>query len=151
MSDILVAYFSYSGTTERAAQKIADSVGAELFEIRTVRDYSSDYRTCVEEARAEKNSKARPALVQMPDSVDSYEKLVIAYPNWCSTCPMAVLTFLESYDLGGKEIFPLVTHGGGGISGEADISKSCPGAIVHKAKDGNRIRESEIAGWLDIE
>ena len=65
------------------------------------------------------------------DDMDSYEVIYIGYPNWWGTMPMAVFTFLESYDFSGKTIIPYCTHEGSGMgSSERDIKKLCPNARV---------------------
>lgn len=62
------------------------------------------------------------------------------YPNWWGDMPMAVYTFLESYDFSGKAIVPFCTHEGSGLSStENSIAKLCPDAEV---LDGLAIRGS---------
>lgn len=47
--------------------------------------------------------------------------------------PMAVYTFLETYDFSGKTIHPFCTHEGSGLSHtEDDIRKTAKGAIVEE-------------------
>ena len=41
MSKKLVAYFSASGTTKKAAERLAKAAGADLFEIRPAIPYTS--------------------------------------------------------------------------------------------------------------
>ena len=78
-------------------------------------------------------SGARPELVSMPESIDEYDTVVLAYPNYWGTMPMAVYTFLEHFDFAGKTILPLCTNEGSGMgSSEREIKKTCPGAAVKK-------------------
>ena len=87
--------------------------------------------TCIEEAKKDLRAKARPELVSMPDSIDGYDTVILAYPNYWGTMPMAVFTFLEHYDFNGKTILPLCTNEGSGMGkSERDIKKTCPGAVV---------------------
>ncbi len=89
-------------------------------------------------------AKARPELVSMPASIDEYDSVVLAYPNYWGTMPMAVFTFLEAFDFSGKTILPLCTNEGSGMGGsEHDIKKACPGALV---KSGLSITGSDAAG-----
>ena len=61
--------------------------------------------------------------------MDEYDTVILAFPNWWATMPMAVFTFLESYDFSGKTVCPLITHGGSGFSGSLrDIARLCPSA-----------------------
>ena len=80
----------------------------------------------------------------MPESMDDYDTVVLAYPNYWGTMPMAVFTFLEQFDFSGKTILPLCTNEGSGMgSSERDIKKTCPGAEV---KRGLAITGSAAAG-----
>lgn len=157
MSKILIVYYSRKGenywggsiknlskgNTETMAEMIQKAVGGDLFEVDTVKPYSSDYHICTEEAKAELRSNARPELRRYLDSLDGYDTIFVGYPNWWGTMPMAMFTFLEHYDLGGKKIIPFCTNEGSGMgSSEQDLKKICAGAEVKK---GLALRGSETA------
>ena len=96
---------------------------------------------------------ARPELVSTPESIDEYDNVVLAYPNYWGTMPMAVFTFLEAFDFSGKTILPLCTNEGSGMGGsERDIKKACPGADVKKGLSitGSQAAESRanVEMWL---
>lgn len=144
-SKVLVAYFSRAGenyvngavrklaqgNTEVVAQMAAEIAGGDLFRIEPVRTYAADYTACTEEAADEKRRAARPELRALPASLDGYNTIVLGYPNWWGTMPMAVYTFLESFDFAGKIILPFCTHEGSGLSStERDIARACPEAQV---------------------
>ncbi len=114
-SKILVAYFSWSGNTQAVAEQIAGQTGGQLFKIETVKAYPEEYRPCTEVAKVERDNDARPALKSSVDNMAQYDIVMIGYPNWWGTMPMAVKTFIESYDLSGKTVIPFCTHGGGGV------------------------------------
>ncbi|MBQ8094858.1 MAG: NAD(P)H-dependent oxidoreductase [Clostridia bacterium] len=140
------------GNTERAAEIIQKAVGGDLFEIETVREYSKDYMTCTEEAKAELRSGARPEIRKYLDSLDQYDTVFVGYPNWWGTMPMCVYTFLEHYDLTGKKIVPFCTNEGSGMGGsERELRKICRGADVtaglsiHGAETAQS--ENKIAAW----
>ena len=119
------------GNTEIVAEFIANEVGADLFEIETVREYSADYMTCTEEAQEELRAGARPQLKKMLDSVAEYDNIVVAGPCWWGTYPCAVFTQLEHLDFTGKTVFPVMTHEGSGMAGSAQaLKKYCTGASV---------------------
>lgn len=111
---ILVACFSRSGNTRAAAAEIARQTGGDLFAIETVEAYPEEYRACTETAKKERDSDSRPALRSKVADMAQYDIVMIGYPNWWGTMPMAVKTFIESYDLSGKTVVPFCTHGGGG-------------------------------------
>ena len=140
------------GNTEIVAEYIQKAVGGDLFEIETVRDYSPSYMTCIEEAKAELNSNARPELKRYLDSLDGYDNVFVCGPCWWGTYPCAVFTQLERLDWSGKNVFALMTHEGSGLGHcERDLQKTCKGAkvgrglAVHGA-DAAR-RESAVASW----
>ena len=112
---VLVAYFSWGGNTRVIANQIQELTGADMYQIETVKPYSSNYNTCVEEAKVEKAANARPAIKAPVENMEQYDYIFIGYPNWWGTMPMAVLTFIESYKLTGKTLIPFCTHGGGGV------------------------------------
>ena len=103
---VLVAYFSWSGNTQEMAAYIADQTGGDLLEIQPETPYPTYYNDCGEVALAERDNNERPAIANLPESIDEYDTILIGYPIWWHTAPMIIGTFLESYDLTGKEIYP---------------------------------------------
>lgn len=140
------------GNTEYAAEYIAKAIGADLFEIDTVKPYAANYRECCMEAVAEVKANARPEIQAYVDDISGYDTIFVCYPCWCGTAPMCVFTFLEHYDFTGKKILPLCTNEGSGLGNSVkDIAKSCPGAVVaaglsvkgHQCKDSEKM----LAQW----
>ena len=151
---MLIAYFSWSGNTRGIAEQIHQKVGGDLVEIEPVRPYSRDYNTCVEEARRDKDNRARPELKTRLENMDQYEVIFLGYPNWWSTIPMPVATFLTQYDLRGKTIVPFASHGGGRLGHSlADISELSPGATILEAlsisNSGGSSLSRDVDAWLD--
>jgi len=141
------------GNTEVAAQMIRELTGGDLFRIATVKEYPSDYEETTDVARRELRQNERPELSGRVEAMDGYRVVYLGYPNWWSTMPMAVFTFLEAYDFSGKTIVPFCTHEGSGIGhSESDIRKLCPNAEVLKglAIRGGSVQSagSEISAWL---
>lgn len=102
----LVVYFSWSGNTEEMASYIAEQVGGDLYEIEPETPYPTDYEECGDVALVERDENVRPAIANLPDSIDEYDTILVGYPIWWHTAPMIIGTFLESYDLTGKEVYP---------------------------------------------
>ena len=141
------------GNTEKAAKKIAELTGAELFKIEQTVPYAADYYTCIDQAKKDLQVKARPELVSLPETLDGYDEIYLGYPNYWGTMPMAVYTFLEAFDFTGKKIRPFCTHEGSGLSGtERDIKKAAKGAEVTKglAINGSAVdsAEQKISDWV---
>ena len=105
-SKILVAYFSWSGNTEDMAAYIAEQTGGDLLEIQPSTPYPTDYNECGELALTERDNNERPEISNLPESIEEYDIIMIGYPIWWHTAPMIIGSFLESYDLSGKEIYP---------------------------------------------
>lgn len=140
------------GNTAYAAEYLAAAIGADLFEVDTVKPYAENYRACCMEAATETKSNARPAIKGYIRDISKYDTIFVCYPCWCGTLPMCLLTFLEHYDLTGKRIIALCTNEGSGFANSIkDLISSCPGATVeeglsilgHKCYNG----EAEIAFW----
>lgn len=141
-TDILIAYFSRAdenygvgviekGNTEIIAEMIAEETGGELFHIERSTPYPTNYDECTDEAKKEQEENARPELASELESIENYNTIFIGYPIWWSDMPMAVYTFLESYDFSGKTIVPFCTHAGSGLSSTVSrIQDACPDATV---------------------
>lgn len=109
-SKILVAYFSWGGTTRRMAQQIEEQTGGTLFEIEPVVPYPTEYTPCTEVALEERDTDARPAIKNTVEDMESYDIVFIGCPVWWHTAPMIISTFTESYDLKGKIVVPFCTY-----------------------------------------
>ena len=135
------------GNTELVAEYIRDAVGADLFEIETVKEYPADYMECTEVAKQEQRDNARPKLKEYLHDISEYDNIVIAGPCWWGTYPCAVFSLLEKLDWTGKRVIPLMTHEGSGLGTSVeDLKRICRGAefgepyAVHGA-------EAAAAGW----
>ena len=120
-----------TGNTEVAAGLANELIGSDMFKIEMSEPYSPVYLTCIDEAKKDLREGRRPELVSVPDSIDQYDTIVLGYPNYWGTIPMAVVTFLEKFDFTGKTILPFCTNEGSGMgSSESDIKKYAKGADV---------------------
>ena len=166
-ANILVAYFSradenYSvgtievGNTQILAEYIVDEVGADSFHIETVTPYPAGYDECCDVAKQELNDKARPEITGSVD-MEQYDIVFLGYPIWWGDMPMAVYTFMESYDWSGKVVIPFCTHEGSGLSGTDSSIASVTGAQVLTAIDMrgstaqklNDDTKQTVRTWLD--
>ena len=123
------------GNTEKAAKMIADMTGADLFKIEQKIPYAADYNTCIAQAKEDKQTGKRPEILNLPQDIDQYDEIYLGYPNYWGTMPMAVYTFLESYDFAGKTVIPFATSGGSGIENvEKNLQKEYPNINWGKGK-----------------
>jgi len=137
-----VAYFSWSGNTRKIANQIHQVVGGDLFEIVSVDKYPIDYDETVEQARKELEADYRPELVSNIENIESYGVVFIGYPNWWSTIPRPVASFLSKCDSPGRSIAPFCTHEGSRLGRSAgDIARLCPHSTI---LEGLAIRGEEV-------
>lgn len=106
----LVAYFSWGGKTQQVAEDIAGLTGGTLFRIETVTPYPDEYTPCTEVAKQERDKGIRPPLKNKVENISQYDVIFVGCPVWWHTAPMAVWTFLESYDFAGKTVVPFCTY-----------------------------------------
>lgn len=135
------------GNTQKIAHMIAETIGGDLFPIQQKLPYSTAYQVCIQQAKADQQANARPALAELPNDLNCYDEIYLGYPNYWGDMPMAVYTFLESFDWTGKTIHPFCTHEGSGLSETAErIAAVCKGAHVTK---GLAIRGSNVDNSLE--
>lgn len=148
---VLVAYFSWAdnavvegevdavsspsvtkpGNVEQLALWVQEKTGGELFSIRVTEPYPSDWDECLERANEEKADGARPELAQSVENMEDYDVIFLGYPNWWYSCPTAILSFLEEYDLSGKQIYLFCSHGTGGLASSVeDIRAAIPNSSI---------------------
>ncbi len=131
MNKTLVAYFSATGTTKAAAQKLAKELGADLYEITPEDPYTSadlDWRDKGSRSTLEmKDKSSRPAIKGRCERIADYDTVWIGFPVWWYTAPTIVNTFIEAHDLGGKVLNVFATSGGSGVEGSAsDLKNAYP-------------------------
>lgn len=146
---ILVAYFSWGGNTRKLAHEIHAKVGGDIFEIRTKDQhrYPDDYKSATIVARKEFADDNRPELAETLANAADYDVLLLGFPIWWHTAPMAVQVFLESHDFAGKTIVPFATSGGDTIdSSLPTLQKLAPRATFGEAITANS--RLGVNGWL---
>ena len=147
-SKILIAYFSRSGNTEEIANQINELVGGTLVKIETVEPYPDSYSETVDIAQQELEQNARPAIQNLNIDMNDYDTIFIGYPIWWHDAPMAVYTFLESYDFTGKTVIPFCTSGGSDIDESlSGIEAAVSGATLLEGLTAND--SSDVQSWLE--
>jgi flavodoxin len=131
MKKTLVVYFSATGTTKAAAERLATEFNADLFEIAPEQPYTAadlDWRDKTSRSTLEMQDKAsRPAIAAKCDNIAQYDTVWIGFPVWWYTAPTIVNTFIEAHDLSGKVLNVFATSGGSGVEGSAnDLKKAYP-------------------------
>ena len=149
----LIAYFSWSGNTEKMAQIIQTETGGDLFKIEPATPYTDDYNTLLDVAQQEQADNARPELALQVENWEEYDVVFVGYPDWWSDAPMLIYSFLEAYDWEGKTLVPFCTSGGSGFGRSLDkLPDSAPGATIveglHVSGSSVDGASEEIASWI---
>ena len=151
----LVAYFSASGVTAKAAKALAEAAGADLFEIVPAQSYTrADLNWMDKKSRStlEMNDRAsRPAIASTVGDMAQYDRVFVGFPVWWYREPSIIDTFLESYDFSGKTLIPFCTSGGSGLGETADnFRRLAPGAKVLEGKRLTRRDSAQtLRAWAD--
>ena len=151
----LVAYFSATGTTARVARRLAEAVGADLFEIVPEQPYTAadlDWREKNSRSSHEMaDEKCRPAIAGDALDVSGYDTVFVGFPIWWYVEPRIIDTFLEAHDLSGKKVIPFATSGSSGL-GKAPqrMASLAPGATVLEGRllNGNP-STGELRTWAE--
>ena len=155
MSKKLVAYFSASGVTGSAAKKLAQAVGADLYEIRPRVPYTSADLNWNDKASRSSiemgNHSSRPELADKSAKIADYDVIFLGFPIWWYVAPTIINTFLESYDFSGKTIILFATSGGSGFGDTVNgLKPSAPGAVIREGKLFKRnVSTEELKKWAD--
>ena len=127
----LVVYFSATGTTKAAAQRLAKEFNADLYEITPEVPYTTadlDWRDKNSRSTIEmKNKSSRPAIKGHCDNIADYDVVWIGFPIWWYTAPTIINTFIEAHDLSDKTLNVFATSGGSDVKDSYnDLKKAYP-------------------------
>lgn len=155
MSKKLVAYFSASGRTAKVAEKLANELSAELYEIKPEVKYTkADLNWMNKKSRSsvEMNDKSfRPAIITGDVDISGYDTVYLGFPIWWYVAPTLINTFLEAYDFSDKKIVLFATSGGSGFGNTvAELQPSAPGADIKETKVlTGMLTESKIEALIE--
>ena len=153
--DVLVVYFSATGTTKGVAEKIAAITGADTYQILAAQEYSSDdlnWNDSNSRSTLEQNdSSARPEIGSDPVSLEGYKTIYIGYPIWWGEAPRIMDTFVESYDFDGITMIPFCTSSSSGVgrSGKILEENAGSGNWLEGQRFGGGVSEEELQEWID--
>ena len=153
MSKKLVAYFSASGTTAKVAKKMAEAIGADLFEIKPEKPYTGadlNWQNKNSRSSVEMNDRSsRPAIAVKAADMPQYDVVFVGFPVWWYREPSIIDTFMESYDFAGKTVIPFATSGGSGLGDSAvNMQKLAKGAkVVNGKRFSGSASAEELKAW----
>lgn len=152
--DVLVVYFSATGTTKDVAEKIAKITNGDLYEIVPEQSYTSDDLNWNDKnsrtTKEQNDSKSRPGIASEPVSLEGYKTIYIGYPIWWGEAPRIMDTFVEKYNFDGKTVIPFCTSGGSGVGRSGKILEENAGS--GNWLDGKRFgagpSEDDVRSWI---
>lgn len=153
-SDILIVYFTRSGNTRVVANKLQQSLNANMFELVPAIPYPIDYRQNVAEASYEKENNILRKIKSSIDSFAQYQTIYLGFPIWGGTLPSIIKSFLNEYDLSQKTLIPFITHGNYGVGDSLSvIQEYVPNAYISSAYieqcDQERDTIENVENWLN--
>lgn len=152
---ILVAYFSASGVTAKAAKALAEVAGADLYEIKPEKPYTREdlnWNDKKSRSSIEMNDRtSRPAIAGKVEDMEQYQTVFVGFPIWWYVAPTIINTFLESYDFSGKIVIPFATSGGSGMGKtNTGLAPSCPRASLLDGKMLNGMQsQADLKAWVE--
>jgi flavodoxin len=153
-SKSLIIFYSWSGNTKIIAEYIKEFTNADIFEIKPVKPYPTNYLSCVLKARYELSANKHPKLKEYLNNINEYDTIYVGYPNWWGTLPMVIVSLLEKLDFTGKTVKPFVTSGSGGMGkSRKTLEELCKGAKIESelsifANDINNSK-SIVKNWIN--
>ena len=154
-SDVLVAYFSATGTTKGVAEKIASVTGGDLYEILAAEPYTSDdlnYNDSSSRSTKEQNDKnVRPEIGSEDISLEGYTTVYLGFPIWWGEEPRILDTFVEKYNFEGITVIPFCTSGGSGIgrSGPNMEALAGTGTWLEGKRFSGDVSEADLQSWIE--
>lgn len=146
-----MAYFSASGVTKKVAERLADAIGADIYEIEPKVKYTpADLNWQDKKSRSTVEMNDSASRVELAGTKDTagYDVVFVGFPIWWYTAPHIIESFLESTDLSDKTVVPFATSGS---SGMGNTSKDLQPSTKAKVAEGKRFPASvsadELKNW----
>lgn len=152
----LIVYFSYTGNTKKIAEKIKEYLKCDILELQTIKPYSTDYQTVVDEEQNNESLSKTPKIKDININLNNYDVIILGTPVWWYTIAPAIRTFLKQNDLTEKTIIPFATNAGWLGRTFKEIGSLCPNSkiqmemnIVFESYSDKLITpETEIKNWI---
>ncbi len=155
MNKILVVYFSYTGNTRKIANLIKDKLPCDILELKPVIAYNTDYQTVVDEEQKMEGANHMPEIKDINVDLSLYETIIIGTPVWWYTISPVIRTFLNKYDLSGKNIYFFATNAGWLGKTFIELQKECKGNVISSQNivfesysDKLITKQDEINNWI---
>ena len=152
-SKTLVVYFSCTNNTKKLAEKVAAAADGDLVQLVPAQEYTAediDYNSDCRANREQNDAAARPEIKNVIENYSDYDTVMICHPIWWGTIPRIIYTFMDSYDLSGKNVYMFCTSGSSGISqAMSDVKKYAPEAkVIDGMRGTGSTSEEQLKDWL---
>lgn len=152
-SKTLVVYFSCTNNTKKLAEKVAAAAEGDLVQLVPAQEYTAediDYNSDCRANREQNDAAARPEIKNVIENYSDYDTVMICHPIWWGTIPRIIYTFMDSYDLSGKDVYMFCTSGSSGISqAMSDVKKYAPEAkVIDGMRGTGSTTEAQLKDWL---
>lgn len=154
---ILVAYYSATGSTKAVAETIAETTGADLFEISPKDPYSDDDLdwtnddSRVSKEHVDESLRDVELTSTTPENWDSYDTVLIGYPIWWGIAAWPVDHFVTDNDFSGKTVIPFCTSASSGIGDSGNLLEKMAG--TGDWQEGQRFSSgasaSDVNAWVE--
>ncbi|HEY9575507.1 MAG TPA: flavodoxin [Lachnospiraceae bacterium] len=154
-SDVLIVYFSVTGTTKGVAERIASLTGGDIYEIQAVEAYSPedlDYNDSGSRSTTEQNDKnIRPEIGGEELSLSGYTTIYLGYPIWWGEEPRIMDTFVEKYSFDGITVIPFCTSASSGISKSSSNMEALAGSgrWLKGRRFTKDVSEAGLQDWIE--
>ena len=153
MSNVLVSYFSASGITKAVAERLANVIRGDLFEIQPKEKYTEadlDWTNRQSRSSIEMNENIKPEILDKVPNLDKYDTVCIAFPIWWYKEPTIIDKFLEENDMSNKRIYVFVTSGSSSIdSTYRSLKNNFPNLnFVDGKRFTGRESDEEYRSWI---
>lgn len=155
--DILVVYFSATGSTKSVAETIAETLDADIFEIVPADPYTAEDLDWTEDSsrvNAEHDNPSFRAVELVSDTVENwedYDTVLIGYPIWWGIAAWPVDSFVSANDFTGKTVIPFCTSASSGLgeSGELLAELAGNGNWLEGQRFSSGVGEVDVTEWVN--
>ena len=152
MKKILITFFSATGTTAKLAQRFAEEINADLYEIKPEKPYTEkdlNWVNPISRTTKEYIRKSNVPIAGKINNLNEYDTIIIGFPIWFFKEPNIIKSFLSQYDLSGKTVSCFATsHKAGIVKAESELKALCPNAIWKSGILANGKSSDELRKWL---
>ena len=156
-SNVLVVYYSAQGHTKEVSERIADNLGADIFEITLADPYTDDDLNWTDDnsrvSREHNDESLRDVELTTTEVAnwDSYDTILIGYPIWWGIAAWPVDTFVEANDFTGKTVIPFCTSASPGLgeSGSLLADEAGTGNWLEGHRFSSNPSDSDVDAWTD--